>query len=260
MKPPNKNNAGAAQIIVVLMSLTILALAALLVAVTVNSRNISAGYRNFSGLYDMAVAGNEQAFRVFEEAFARYGNDAYAYAVGLYLNGDAVDYKQIFYRDMKFYIEQELANNFTAIGFDNRFTRNWTLSIDVTPQGIHELYIAETVVRISGAVYEIETYVTKATNETENRPQNGVAVRSIFRWDENEIPEILFRDEQNEFHYLSFDINFLDFYTPRMLELTRVPARTILRTGNFFRLNSTFPVRRNRKSHGQVKFLSVHGI
>ena len=34
----------------------------------------------------------------------------------------------------------------------------------------------------------------------------------------------------------------------------------ILRTGNFFRIHSRFPVRSNRKPHGQVKFMPVHSI
>jgi hypothetical protein len=62
-----KNERGNAYLFVIAASLLILMLVTAALLVTVSSRRITAPYPDFAGLYDMAVAGNEQALIFLRE-------------------------------------------------------------------------------------------------------------------------------------------------------------------------------------------------
>jgi hypothetical protein len=57
-----KKTRGNAYILVVVASLAVLSISLAALTITATSRNITGQYQNFFGLYDLAVAGNEQAF------------------------------------------------------------------------------------------------------------------------------------------------------------------------------------------------------
>ncbi|MCL2198416.1 MAG: hypothetical protein FWB80_05795 [Defluviitaleaceae bacterium] len=62
-----KSTRGGAYILVVMSSLLILTLVLTALTVTATSRNITARYGYFHGMYDLAVAGNEQVFLLMQQ-------------------------------------------------------------------------------------------------------------------------------------------------------------------------------------------------
>jgi hypothetical protein len=63
-----KSRRGAAYILVIVAALVALAMVLTVLTVTAASRNITARYADFYGLYDIAVAANERAFAALENA------------------------------------------------------------------------------------------------------------------------------------------------------------------------------------------------
>ena len=65
-----KKSRGGAYVMVVVAALMVLTLVLAVLSVTAVSRNLTARYEHFFGLYDLAVAGNEQAFETIREVFS----------------------------------------------------------------------------------------------------------------------------------------------------------------------------------------------
>jgi hypothetical protein len=70
-------NRGAAYVTVVVVSFFVLAVLLSVLTVTAASRRATAFYENSYGLYDLAVAGNEQVFFMLKKEFSVLGNEIF---------------------------------------------------------------------------------------------------------------------------------------------------------------------------------------
>jgi hypothetical protein len=67
-----KTNSGGAYIIVIVAVLVVLTVVTAVLCVTAASRDVTARYGDFFGMYDLAAAGNERAFFIIQNETARY--------------------------------------------------------------------------------------------------------------------------------------------------------------------------------------------
>lgn len=91
------NNKGGAYLMVLAASFAIFAIVLTALSITRISRQMTAHYENFFSLYDLAVGGNERAFRVLEAAFLQHGYEALAeaeetYSASIYAHRGRMDY------------------------------------------------------------------------------------------------------------------------------------------------------------------------
>ncbi|MDR0272194.1 MAG: hypothetical protein LBI27_02620 [Clostridiales bacterium] len=132
----------------VVVSLAVIGIVLAVLTISAGSRNVTARYKNFSGLYDLAVTGNEQVFYLLESAFLLHREDAH-------------DIEEII-------IELNLI-------LENNFTYAWGLSVDFAGE-LTDTYSAVTYVRkkadntsrcVHGRTdieYYIETQINKSVS------------------------------------------------------------------------------------------------
>lgn len=113
---------------VLIASLAVLALVAVIFSVTASSRRVSARYQDFTGLYELAKAGNEQAFLFISRAFEDYRHSPDIYTVDdiMPLITARLHAENLFFREWQIYfnfsangyIYEDSFNAFTTIAFD----------------------------------------------------------------------------------------------------------------------------------------------
>jgi len=147
-----KRNKGNAYIFVMIAAMAMLMLASAVLLITANSRRATARHANFTGLYDLAVAGNRQALTLMQQG----GLD------NLRLHSFPYSYR------------------------GNQYYRHeWDFSIDfILPDGrlISDIYQANTRVRTYGAGFRVYTNVRKQTETGLGFPVT-VQARIIWPYD-----------------------------------------------------------------------------
>ena len=122
---------------IVIASLLIIAFGVVVLTITASSRRITSHYENYYGLYDLAVAGNEQAFFIIERAFSQ--------------NRDLSD------------VHAELNKYFNFINFE--YHKTWQLSLDFSnlPEGgtVTDRYTAVTIIKEWDGGFYIDTEIFK---------------------------------------------------------------------------------------------------
>ena len=177
-----KMKKGNAYIMVVVASLAVLALVSAALTITVTSRNTTARYENYFGLYDLAVAGNEQMFYFLEENFLEHRASAIFLSQE---NGTS------FANEITKILRNVLDENFELVYFEYHLHK-WELSVEIS-NSRDDFRAATTVHSERNGGFYIETRIRKLVNGT---PGHETVVRSR--------------------------INFLDDYTIEMVELTRI--------------------------------------
>ena len=155
--------------------------------VTATSRNTTARYENFYGMYELASAGNEQMFFFIEEKFFKHRGEAIVLAE---------ENETSFVNEITKLLRSELDENFELIYFEYH-RREWEMFAEFSNlrrRGFHDDFRANTTVHaIPGGGFYIETRIKKYVN---NIGGHETRVRSR--------------------------INFLDDSSVKMVELFRI--------------------------------------
>ncbi|MCL1842651.1 MAG: hypothetical protein FWF79_02440 [Defluviitaleaceae bacterium] len=199
---------------VITVSMLILSLALAVLTVTAASSRITARYGYFHGMYDLAVAGNEQAFYVIRRGLRRHSEGAHERVQAQILEtrpGYILPpgyYMRLFIAEILPDLRAEIADNFTRAGAE--FWHEWQLSAEFfLPDGVS--------VRddFSGVTSIVER--PGSTGEFYIRTRVGTAfVQSRVIW--NLFIGCEFFCPINGVFY----INCLDYSSPEMLELLRI--------------------------------------
>jgi len=178
----NKSQKGNAYIMVIMVALVILMLASVSLIITASSRRMTARYRYFTGLYDLAVAGNEQALfllrqgvdtnrelirelvqdRVFEDLDSN---------IVYYNRQFQVMARDIFIEEAAPFAIANLQAYFSPYGLNYR--RIWGMNVGfVMPGGyiVEDRYQAATIVSTGGQRFAVNTSIIKYTNEVRSHP------------------------------------------------------------------------------------------
>ena len=145
-----KSRKGNAYIIVIIAAMVMLFLVSVVFSITANSRRATARYAHFTGLYDLAVAGNQQALVLLQQG----GLD-----------------------NLRLY--------FTYVA--PAYQLSWNFSVDfILPDGllIYDNYRATTTVRPIAAGFTVSTAVSKQTESGFGFP---VTVQASIVWDYDKI-------------------------------------------------------------------------
>lgn len=168
---------------VVVASLMVLTLVLAVLSVTVASRRITARYEYFFGMYDLAVAGNEQAFYMLNRAFLREREAAHLRAEIRYATSFfAENFFEIFLEEIMAELNAELAANFQTVLFEDfQYRREWAVGIffevaDGTD--IHDDFRAATTATNLADGFYIHTTIRKYADGT---PGTGAVVRSRIK-------------------------------------------------------------------------------
>ena len=182
----SKLHDGNAYLMVVIAIMAVLALVSVALIISINSRRITEKYGYYVGLYDLAVAGNEQVLHLMND---------YVYSNHLLILPEA-DFIQA---AMPFAIAG-LQEYFFAYG--TRYRRDWQTQVFFTIGEVSLLdeYATTTIVAIEGDDFLLHTQVWKYTNGLRGHP---ILVTSRLVWTQNYAKN-------------------LDYYTLEMVELMRV--------------------------------------
>ena len=204
-----KSRQGGAYIMVVIAALAVFVLIFAVLNITAASRNITGRYAEFYGLYDISVAGNEQALYVIERGLERNRATALARA---HENGTG------FRTEIMPLLRNELANYFRSVntadgpGYEHR----WGLSLRFTKADTveeNEFRALTTVIPLANGTFGVTTIVY------ENYYRTVFGITFTERRDLIETrSNIIWRTPQGNENYM----NFLDYYTVEMVELMRI--------------------------------------
>ena len=181
---PLKSRQGGAYIMVLTVAMLLIALVLSVLTVTINSRRVTARYGYFFGLYDLAVAGNEQVFFILRRGLSVYREAA---------NARPGPFIQEIMPDLR----RELALHMNPAA--NSYNYSWGLALDISTYSADtaDRYQATTAVYIRSNYFLIRTNIHKYIG---TRPGVTAVVQSEVR----------------------FLRNCLDYYTLKMVELLRV--------------------------------------
>ena len=214
-------------------AMLLLTLVLAVLSVTINSRRITARYEYFFGLYDLAVAGNEQAYYTILQALALHSNYAHNRAQAravqsihenparLITDGDRYIlyppdyYLRLFIQEITPHLRQEIRRYFPPHQLEYR--RFWGITLDfgiAANSGnleIQDTYQATTTITPEGGAFVITTRIYKYIGED---PGRVAVVQSRLRW--------LSPERGEEYANGRLNINYLDYYTLEMVELLRI--------------------------------------
>ncbi|MCL2386435.1 MAG: hypothetical protein FWC89_02690 [Defluviitaleaceae bacterium] len=229
-----KSSRGNASVMVVVISMVVLTLVLTVLTVTVISRQVTGRYGYFYGLYDLAVAGNEQAFYVLERGLLLHQNAAHSEAQARVLaNLDAFTsfdqgsgryyivpsgrYSDLFVDEMMLLLWGEIRHYFvrTRRGNVDMYVREWGLALELdSGHVVRDEFWAETrVVLRNGGGFVITTEIRKFTGSVSSV---AAVVQSEVVWC---LPS---GGEYFDAYSGKININFLDYYTITMVELMRI--------------------------------------
>jgi len=189
-----KSRKGNAYIMVMIVTVTVFMLISIVLFITISSRQITARYGYYVGLYDLAVAGNEQVLFLLMQ-----GIDANLTQI----NQLSQNENFCFIETATPFAMANLRKYFSPHGL--LYRRTWSIEIDVTIQSeiiFEDQYSATTTVSITNEGFTVSTSIAKYAN-TILGPLTTVNARIIWTQEE--------------------DLgNFLDYYTLTMVELMRI--------------------------------------
>jgi len=197
--PISKTRRGGAYISVLAATMLIIMLAAIVLSVTAVSRRLTARYSDTIGLFDLAVAGNEQAFFLLRQpidshkeeisynAWARVVDDpllgfTYYYGSLLLDEPTSIIYRQFFIEEAQKLLSVALGNNFTRVHFDYHLAWGLDTAIDAGEHVIHALYQAETIVS-PGNAFNVTTTTRRNIGDYLSIP---IAVQASIIWTASE--------------------------------------------------------------------------
>ena len=206
-----KDRLGGAYITVLIAFLAILALILVPMALVVTSRDITSRYPYFSGLYDMAVAGNESAFFLAKDVLDSVMRDAHIPLESIQVyNENGVEqclhphyfFDENLVKEFDERITEAFSKYFNA---SSGGSRTWEISVSIELYDVFDKYVGSTSVVKTETGYRVRTVIRKFVNEVAGR---AVIVESDLVWS---VPNSGKRV-----------INCLDYYVPTMLELMRI--------------------------------------
>ena len=210
----DKHKSGRAYIMVVFVSFPILLAALTALAVSINSRNISARHSDFFGMYELASAANILAMLDFEAAYLANRAAAHERALlrfvellpdyyyeGVTLPADYVNQVRYYLLPM---IWRDLEVSFGQQG--NKLTRQFEIKLGTD----HVFYGTIQLTRKSDRI-EFRSEVTK---KSDNIIPMREIVRGFVEWPDSA--------ERRVNLYETFQIKNLDFFTPWVVELKKL--------------------------------------
>jgi len=228
--PTTKSRQGGAYITVLTATMLILLLATVTLSVTAVSRRLTALYQDYIGLYDLAIAGNEQALFLLLQAFDARANDIHnrawqrtqdeIYLSFEYYNGnlhlDAVtraQFQQIFITEAMHDLRPAMASMFSRHFF--MYQRTWGLDaiIDTAERRINDSYRAVTTICAACTHFHLDTVVHRYVN---NEPGAQAIVESTINWTISGHREVILNNNG------VISILFLDEFTLAMVESLRI--------------------------------------
>ncbi|MCL2216764.1 MAG: hypothetical protein FWB91_07055 [Defluviitaleaceae bacterium] len=222
-----KSSRGGAYIMTLTVAMLLIALVLSVLTITVNSRRITARYGYFFGLYDLAIAGNEQAFFRMQQSLQNYSIAAHSRAQSRTLtliqqnpNAHLARHDSRYYLyPPDFYMELFIAEIMPDLRRELHLHRHsWGLELDFnihgSPDNIQDRFQAVTTIENNGGGFYIRTRIYRLEG-VRPRPGSVAVVQSQVRW---RLPSA--RNE--EFLDGQILINCLDYYVFEMVELFRV--------------------------------------
>ena len=210
----DKQKKGSAYIMVVFVSFPIILAALTALAVSINSRNISARHSDFFGMYELASAANIFAILAFEEAFMA-NRDAAHRAVVLHFEELLEDYYEdgvicladysfrfrsylnpIIWRYLEGYIGQ--SGNVIARQFEIKLGTN------------HVFYSTMRITRAGDRIY----FWSAVTKRSDNIVPMRAVVQGIVRWPAAPAARDVYLSAISQ-------IKNLDYFTPWVVELMK---------------------------------------
>jgi len=183
--------------------------------ITIGSRQTTARYVDFVGRYDLAVAGNEQAFFLLKQGFENNREVIISQALAQIhasASPQTVNKEAALTAVALSYMRDNLSPYFNVF-----LARTWNFEVafEMTDNLImHDRFRATTTVSNGGAtardIFTVITEIARYVDTVRGHPMN---IRSRIVW---EHPGCVCIN-------LSDIANCLDYYTPAMVELLRVP-------------------------------------
>jgi len=201
----NKHKAGNAYIMVMIAAMAVLMVVSVAIIITARSRQVSARYGYYSGLYDLAVAGNQQVLFLLRQGVQDNIDEIIDTVVEMTVTADCDVWTQNFISAALPFAIANLETQFAQYGLRHRL--EWGIEISYTLQDgwvLQDSFNAVTTVTHRPLIFEISTTVAKTSGGTQSPP---VIVDAVIVW------------------RVSCDIilgNCLDGYALEMVELMRV--------------------------------------
>ena len=187
--------------------MVMLMLVTVILLITASSRQVTARYGYFVGLYDLAVAGNQQALFLLQQglnANRTVINDLTQQRISA---GDitSIAKREIFIEEAIPFLESNLLKYFTF--YRTGFQRIWEVEINFfmpEERMLQDRYHATTIIISDDNGFSVTTTISKYNGAVRGYP---AAVHASIIWS-YQAPDTL--------------INYLDDYTLKMVELMRV--------------------------------------
>ena len=208
----NKRTCGGGYILVLTAAALIMLLVTAALAVTAMSRRITARYAQFAGLYDLAVAGNEQVLHLIRNAVNDNRATIIASARGP-ANADGV-YPPVgraaFIREAMPFALAAVRGHYTFVAAQGRYRGVKTLTFSITRDGAN----------LAGDSYRVTTEVTALTDSF----RVETTVHRIPDWDEAAEPlgPIIIPARVGAYITWPVTIIYLDDYTVAMVQSMRI--------------------------------------
>jgi len=208
--------AGSAYITVLAVFLAVLSLVMVPLTLTAISRDITSRYSSFSGIYEMAVAGNESVLFIAKDAASGVLRDAHVLTEFTQTIG--ADGKVFCFHPYDFFCESisETVDARIATVFAEHFNAGaggaygWEIGVRISSNNLEDRFVGSTIATKTAHGYLIRTSVRKFASAL----SRVAVVESVITWD---VPAK--SDDKSNSEGL---INCLDYYTPTMLELKRI--------------------------------------
>ena len=253
--PISKSRSGGAYITVITVTMLILLLAALVLSVTAVSRRLSARYSDYIGLFDLAVAGNEQVFFLLHQTFESQEEDIISRAWQRVKDDNIVGFE---YRDGELHLDSFLRTQFRGVfveeamsglvavlgdmlsrayfGSSPEYRLYWGLDTTISADefAITDSYRAVTTLYAATNRFYMDTVIRRYIG---NYPGFRTIVQSSIIWTDIGYKEIIL--DAYTIYALESDgavfpvipnngeklILFLDGFTPSMVESLRLDTR-----------------------------------
>ena len=208
-----KQKKGSAYIMVVFVSFPILLAALAALAVSINSRNISARHSDFFGMYEFASAANMFAMVALEEAYMAYREAAHSMALLQFeeMHYDYYEEGVIHLAEYAWHFRNYLIpmiwTHLEGLYGKGENVINWQFEIILGTD--HVFYGTMRITRESDRIY----FWSQVTKESDNIVPIRDTVQGIVGWPtpaEKEFPL-----------YAAYQIKNLDYFTPWVVELMK---------------------------------------
>jgi len=188
-----KNCRGGAYITVLVATMLILMLVAIVLSITAVSRRVTSRYSYFSGLFDLAVAGNEHALFLMRDI---YHSNSVSALINTATNGQIVfeqgNHGLELDASSRARFRQTYINDATAqvrSGLNNEYRRTWSIDVEIETDNsiIEDSFRAVTTVIPGSDRFAVNTSIHKYIG---NMPSSPVLVGASIIWAENSLREI----------------------------------------------------------------------